>query len=112
MADKREVKRKRKRIKVHFGRDRPKRVAFTQDLSHDGLFITTRQPERPGKYVMIELTLPDDKKVVAYGQVQWARKAPPDLVGVERTGGMGVRLTGFEFGEEDYRALVTELLGR
>lgn len=94
---------------MRFGLDHPKRIAFTEDLSKDGLFIVTRMPERLGTYVLVELDLPNDKTVLAYGQVQWVKKVRPDRFRVVENGGMGVRLTGFEMGEEDYNALVAEL---
>jgi Tfp pilus assembly protein PilZ len=109
VTEKREVRRKKKRIKLRFGLDRPKRMGFTEDLSSDGLFIITRSPERPGTYVLVELDLPNNKTVVAYGQVQWTKKVRPDQFRVTENGGMGVRLTGFETGEEDYQTLVNEL---
>jgi hypothetical protein len=109
MPEKREVQRKRKRIKLRFGLDQPKRMGFTGDISSEGVFIVTRVPERVGKFVMVELQLPNDKTVVAYGEVEWVKKVPPDQFRVVQDGGMGVRFTGFEFGEEDYRALVAEL---
>ncbi len=48
MAEKRVTRRAKKRIKLRFGIDHPKRIAFTEDLSKDGLFIVTRVPERLG----------------------------------------------------------------
>lgn len=109
MAEKRNLKRKKKRLKLRFGIDYPKRVAFSEDISDHGLFIITSQPERPGSKLLIELILPNEEQVVAYGRVQWAKKIPPNLVRIAKKGGMGVRLIRFEAGEEAYKALIAEL---
>ncbi|NOQ52000.1 MAG: pilus assembly protein PilZ [Desulfuromonadaceae bacterium] len=109
MAEKREIKRKKKRLKLRFGVDSPKRVAFTEDISHRGLFIITGQPERPGQKVLIEMLLPNEDTVIVHGRVQWAKKVPPNLIRLANKGGMGVRLLHFESGEESYQQLVYEL---
>lgn len=109
MAEKRELKRKRKRLKLRFGVDYPKRVAFTEDLSDRGLFVITAQPELPGSKLLLQVLLPDEREVIARGRVQWAKKVPPNLVHIAKKGGMGVRLTHFEVGEEAFRDFITEL---
>ena len=109
MPEKRDLKRKRKRLKVRFGVEYPKRVAFTEDLSDQGMFIITGQPERPGTLLIIDMTLPDETEVIAYGRVRWAKKVPPHLIRVSSKGGMGVALLRFDKGEAQYRALVAEL---
>ncbi len=109
MAEKRNIKRKRKRLKLRFGIEYPKRVAFTEDLSPQGLFIITGQPERPGSLLLLEITLPNDEQVIAYGRVHWAKKVPPNLVRIASKGGMGVRLKEFKTGEQAYKNFVAEL---
>ncbi len=109
MAEKRDIKRKRKRLKIRFGLEYPKRVAFTEDISAHGMFIITGQPERPGTLLIIDMTLPDETEVIAYGRVRWAKKVPPNLLQVANKGGMGVALLRFDKGEQAYRALVEEL---
>lgn len=109
MADKREIRRKRKRLKIRFGVEYPKRVAFTEDLSARGMFIITGQPERPGVRLIVDMTLPDETEVIVYVRVRWAKKVPPNLLRVANKGGMGVDLLRFEKGEQEYRALVEEL---
>lgn len=109
MAEKRDVKRKRKRLKVRFGLDAPTRVAFTEDLTSQGLFIITGQPENPGRLLKIEIYLSDEKTVSAQGQVLWGKKVPPQLVRLASKGGMGVRLLEFEAGEDDYKQFLTQL---
>ena len=109
MSEKRDIKRKRKRLKVRFGIDYPKRVAFTEDVSDLGLFVITGQPEKPGTLLVLEIYLPDEKSVIARGRVHWAKKVPPQLIRVASKGGMGVRLLKIESGEDDYKQFVAEL---
>ena len=109
MAEKRNINRKKKRLKVRFGIDYPKRVAFTEDVSNLGLFVITGQPEKPGTLLSLEISLPDNKIVTARGRVHWAKKVPPQLIRVANKGGMGVRLLSFEAGEDDYKQFVAEL---
>jgi Tfp pilus assembly protein PilZ len=109
MAEKRGRERKRKRLKLRFGTEYPKRVAFTEDLSTGGLFIITAQPELPGTKLLLQITLPDEEEVIARGRVQWAKKVPANLVHIAKKGGMGVRITQFESGEQVFKKLITEL---
>lgn len=109
MSEKRSLKRRRKRLKVRFGVDYPKRVAFTEDLSDCGLFIITGQPEHPGSTILVQIVLPDEEEVIARGRVQWAKKVPANLVRIAKKGGMGVRLINFESGEKVYKAFISEL---
>jgi Tfp pilus assembly protein PilZ len=109
MSEKRDIVRRKKRLKVRFGADSPKRVAFTEDVSMKGLFVITGQPEQPGTRIFLELTLPDGGLVVAHGRVHWAKKVPPNLVRVAKKGGMGVRIVKFESGEQEYRNFVAGL---
>ena len=109
MAEKREITRKRKRLKVRFGIEYPKRVAFTEDLSACGLFIITAQPELPGSKLLLQIILPDEEEVIVRGRVMWAKKVPANLVHIAKKGGMGVRLTNFETGEKTFKDLLAEL---
>ena len=100
MRVERKPTRKKKRLKVRFGVDYPKRVAFTGDASAGGLHIITGQPERPGTKLLIEINLPDEQQVIVYGRVRWAKKVPPNLIRLANKAGMGVRLSQFEVGEQ------------
>ncbi len=73
------------------------------------MFIITGQPERPGTLLIIDMTLPDETEVIAYGRVRWAKKVPTHLVRVANKGGMGIALLRFDKGEQEYQALVEEL---
>ncbi|MDA3902642.1 MAG: PilZ domain-containing protein [Desulfuromusa sp.] len=100
MVTKRSPTRKKKRLKVRFGVDYPKRVAFTGDVSDGGLYIITGQPEHPGAKLLIEINLPDEQQVIVFGRVRWAKKVPPNLIRLANKAGMGVQLTQFETGQE------------
>jgi len=109
MAEKRDLSRQKKRIKIRFGTDSPKRVAFSEDVTDCGLFVITGQPERPGQRLVLQLTLPNEAEVIARGRVQWAKKVPANLLHVAKKGGMGVCLLKFEAGEEAYHEFVASL---
>ena len=109
MAEKRGRERKRKRLKLRFGTEYPKRVAFTEDLSTNGLFIVTAQPELPGTKLLLQITLPNEVEVIVRGRVRWAKKVPANLVHIAKKGGMGIRFTQFEAGEQDYNQMISEL---
>lgn len=99
MKVERNQERKKKRLKLRFGVDSPKRVAFTGDFSMVGLHIITGQPEIPGTKIIIEISLPDEQQVVVYGRVQWAKKVPQNLIRLVSKAGMGVQFIRFETGQ-------------
>ncbi|PLX97722.1 MAG: pilus assembly protein PilZ [Desulfuromonas sp.] len=109
MAEKRYPIRKKRRLRVRFGKDEPTRFAFTGDASDEGMYIITAQPERPGTNVQIELNLPDGQQVIAVGLVCWAKKVPANLLRLANKAGMGVRLTEFISGEDDYKDYLESL---
>lgn len=109
MAEKRVINRRRKRLKVRFGVEVAKRIAFTDDISALGLFVTTPMPEKPGTIVLLEIELPDGNIVKCQGQVRWARKVPQSMLRVAAKGGMGLRLGNFTQGKELYQEMVEQL---
>ncbi len=109
MKVERQPARKKKRLKVRFGIDYPKRVAFTGDISVGGLYIITGQPERPGTKLLIAINLPDEQEVIVYGRVRWAKKVPPNLIRLANKAGMGVQLIKFETGQQDLDDYLTTL---
>jgi Tfp pilus assembly protein PilZ len=78
---------------VKFGKDKPDKVGFTEDVSSGGLFIKTNAVLQPGSLLQIELTLPDHRVLLMAGQVMWARQVPPSLIRFAKKSGMGIRLT-------------------
>ena len=86
MAEKRYQYRHKKRLKVRFGLEQTKKMAFTSDLSAGGVFVSTGNPEPPGTHVQLELSLPHHDAILAIGQVRWAKKVPANLFHVAKKG--------------------------
>ncbi|MDT8440305.1 MAG: PilZ domain-containing protein [Desulfuromonadales bacterium] len=109
MAEKRFATRRGKRIKLLFGVDAPTRMAFTEDITREGLFIRTPLVIKTGTHVKVELHSPEGPiKLVA--QVRWGKKIPQQLLHTLK-GGMGLKIIAFQAGEEIYENLCTELYG-
>ncbi|HTP64156.1 MAG TPA: pilus assembly protein PilZ [Geobacteraceae bacterium] len=109
MADKRDITRFRKRLPLKFGFDAPNKVAFTEDLSHDGLFVKTVYPSPPGSKIHIELTMPDGNAVHLVGMSRWRKSVPPQVIHLMKKCGMGIKILKFISGEDSYRLLITKL---
>lgn len=108
MADKRDQRRQRKRISVRFGINRPDKVGFTDDITHEGLFIRSGVVARPGVKLQIELEMPEGL-VALVGEVRWTKKIPPGVLH-KLKGGMGIMIIGFLAGEEIYRTTCDQLI--
>jgi len=108
----RDIKRHRKRLTMKFGIDVPSRVAFTEDISRQGMCIKTSMVCPPGSRLKIELNLPDGTVAKIMAVVMWAKKVPPNMIRLVKKCGMGVRITRIVSGEEDYRRLCEDLHGR
>lgn len=102
MAEKRIIKRVRRRLSLRFGQDKPVRMAFTEDVTNLGLFIKTTNLYQPGTEITIELILPDETKVNFIGFVRWSKKVPPNMIHLVKKAGMGVKIVRFVSGEEDF----------
>lgn len=112
MADKRIIKRLKKRISLRFGGDEPSRLAFTEDVSVDGLFIKTTNISRPGSLIRVIMELEGGTVVELEGRVMWAKKVPPQMIHLVRKSGMGVRIVRFIAGAEAYGRLCAEAMLR
>ena len=77
MSGKRDISRFRKRLSLKFGIDAPNKVAFTEDLSQEGLFVKTVYPSPPGSQVHIALNMPDGETVLLVGMTRWRKTVPP-----------------------------------
>ena len=104
MAEKRMIKRHRKRLQIKFGVDIPTRLGFTEDFSDGGVFIKTTFIHPPNTILKVELLTPMGEIVEAEATVRWAKRVPPTLLRTVK-GGMGVRFHRFFSGEEAYRLL-------
>lgn len=105
MPGKRSEKRCRRRLTLRFGTDKPERIAFTEDVSHDGLFIKTAHVYPPNTKLNILLILSDNSEVRLEGVVAWAKRVPPQMVRLAAKGGMGVGITHILEGEAEYLKL-------
>lgn len=112
VADKRNEKRHRKRLTLKFGPETASRIAFTEDVSLQGMCIKTAFVSPPGSRLRIELTLPDGSLVRLNGVVVWAKKVPPNMVQLIKKCGMGVKFTGIEAGEELFAQMCSEMRER
>lgn len=108
MAEDRFKKRHRKRVSVHFGIDKVEKFGFTDDITHDGLFIRSSVVVKPGVTIKVEINHPLGL-IALLGEVRWAKKIPPNVLH-KLKGGMGVQIKSFLSGEETYRALCDELI--
>lgn len=112
MPDKRELKRHRKRLTLKFGIESPERIAFTEDISSDGLFIKTVSICPVGSRIRISLMMPDNREVSMVGRVMWAKKVPPQMIHRVNKSGMGVRIERFLSGNDIYAEMCNELSAR
>jgi len=110
MSEKRTLKRRRRRFALRFGIDEPNRLAFTEDISPEGMFIKTTNIAPPGSRVTINLILADEQVVSVVGRVMWAKKVPPQMIRLVKKSGFGVRIERFLSGKEHYLRLCDETL--
>lgn len=114
MADKRDIRRIKKRISLRFGIDEAARVAFTEDVSMIGMFIKTPNIVPPNTKIKIEFVLPDGSMVKLEARVMWAKKVPPSMFHLVKKSGMGIRFLRFHSGEDafdDYFESIATPLG-
>lgn len=109
MSDKRHIKRLRKRLSVRFGLQQTDRMAFTEDISHNGLFIKTANVAPPGSQIKVDLALDESTVVKMDARVMWAKKVPANMLRLVKKGGMGVRITRISEEEAAFKALCLEL---
>lgn len=109
MPEKRDLIRLKKRLSLKFGFDAPTKVAFTEDMSHDGLFVKTVYPSPPGSRVHIDLTMPDGNIVKIMGMSRWRKSAPPQMIHLVKKNGMGIKILKFISGEESYQLFIAKI---
>ena len=102
MAEKRDIRRIKKRISIHFSIDETVRVAFTEDVSMTGMFITTPHVITPNTKIKIQFDLPEGSRVEVEARVMWAKKVPANLFHLVKKSGMGVRFLRFHSGEDAF----------
>lgn len=109
MAEKRDIKRHKRRITVRFGIDEASRVAFTEDISITGMFIKTPNIVPPNTKIKIVLELSNNRIVEIEARVMWAKKVPQNLFHLVKKSGMGVRFLRFHAGEDFFNCYFKEL---
>lgn len=102
MADKRDLKRIKKRIPIRFGIDEAIRVGFTEDISMTGMFIITPNVITPNSRIIIRFDLPEEAGVELEARVMWAKKVPANLFHLVKKSGMGVRFLRFNAGKDAF----------
>jgi len=102
VAEKRDVRRIKKRISIRFGFNEAVRVAFTEDISMIGMFIKTPNVIPPNSRIIIEFVLPEGSRVELEARVMWAKKVPQNLFHLVKKSGMGVRFLRFHSGENAF----------
>jgi hypothetical protein len=102
VAEKRDIRRIKKRISIRFGIDETVRVAFTEDVSMTGMFITTPYVITPNTKIKIQIDLPEGGRVEVEARVMWAKKVPANLFHLVKKSGMGVRFLRFHSGEDAF----------
>lgn len=108
MAEKRRIKRHRKRLQIKYGIDVPTRIGFTEDVSDGGFFVKTTFIHPPNSVLQLELTTPRGEIVLMEATVCWAKRVPPNMLRIAK-GGMGLRITRFISGEESFSRLCETL---
>lgn len=102
VAEKRDIRRIKKRISIRFGIDESVRVAFTEDISMTGMFITSPYVIAPNSRIKIHFDLPEGSRVELEARVMWAKKVPANLFYLVKKSGMGVRFLRFHSGEDAF----------
>jgi hypothetical protein len=65
-----------KRVKVRFGPEGPQKIAFTSNLSENGLLLQTNFVQKPGTMLQLEVTASDYPMFTLVGRVVWVRRVP------------------------------------
>lgn len=99
MPEKRYEKRKKKRLSVRFGPNGEKHFGYTCDISSEGFFLESKTVYKPGTVLNVEITTKNGALIHVTGKVCWAKKAPPRLAGVMKSG-MGIKVDKFIAGKE------------
>ncbi len=106
MTERRKEERYRKRLRLRLSTENRSTMGFTDDISGEGIFVRSASVQPVGSQIRIELTTPDNEKVVLGGTVQWEIKLSPTLLRQGKKGGMGIKISNFVSGEESYRKIL------
>jgi PilZ domain len=89
--EKRLRQRKKTRLSIRFGAERPDRMGLITDVSARGIFISTNAVLPQGSPVRVHVPVPGGEPLQLDGRVMRARRVAAALV-TSTTGGMGVRI--------------------
>jgi len=89
--EKRGRERKKTRLAIRFGAERPDKMGLITDVSARGVYIATNAILPPGSPVRVQVPVPGSEPLQLAGRVMRTRRVPPAFVTIS-TGGMGVRL--------------------
>ena len=89
--EKRARQRKKTRLSVHFGMERPEKIGLVTDVSARGMYISTNAILPRGSVVRVRVPVPGGEPLLLVGRVMRAWRVAPALVLIT-TGGMGIRL--------------------
>ena len=104
MADKRLFKRIKKTLQLSIDSGKGSFTALTEDVSAAGFFIKTKKILPPG--TMLDISIKGQSDIIEMTcRVVWARKVPSNLFHLASKNGMGVLITEFKKGEEEYHHL-------
>jgi len=106
MIERRKEERYRRRLQLRLSTENGSTMGFTDDISREGIFVRSASVQPVGTPIRIELTTPDNEKVVLGGTVQWEIKLSPILLRQGKKGGMGIQISNFVSGEESYRKIL------
>lgn len=70
---------------------------YSTNLSQNGIFIQTMDPEQPGTLVNIQFSLPDNHIIRTRGEVIWVNSVEE----VEDEPGMGIKFIGISNDDRD-----------
>lgn len=101
VADKRDIKRHKKRLTIRFGIDEANRMAFTEDISATGMFIKTPNVCVPNSKIKVEFVV-EENTVQIEARVMWAKKVPQNMFHLVKKSGMGIRFLKFHAGEQSF----------
>jgi Tfp pilus assembly protein PilZ len=103
MAEKRYIKRHKRRFALRFGDTEAKRLGFTEDISKEGMFVRTTNIYPPGATLTVKISMPDGICITLEGRVMWAKRVPPQMARLVKKAGFGLKILGFIEGEDIYR---------
>jgi Tfp pilus assembly protein PilZ len=107
MPEKRDIRRGLKRLDVMFGPDKPINTGFTIDISNTGVFIKSTKVYQIGTLLFVEITTPEKHIVAFEGIVMWSKAVPQQFAYTVKKAGMGVKITKFLQGKQEYHKLVS-----